>query len=371
MLINYIKNNQNATCYFLIFALALLRALTSRILPCLPDFDCNAYIQMANTIAYDPTILPHHAMRVLPSIMAHGLHMMGLSLESAFRVLSDGTYVLFGGLTFWVLRQFKVNTLIAFSITLLCLAPHHAMRIPLQNVYQLCDIMTYPIALMLIYFSINLNSRWVFLLAIIGLLTKQTVFGLGGLSLLYCFSQTRKIEDVFYMVILGVSYLALSQHYHAFDIVTHHLLPNSEFFSVSHLWWVLQDSKLIELFIPILPFVVIYFKQIVQFLIRYWHVAGYMAVIIGQPFVAYHLTGNNFARLALQGGWILYFIIGLSISKRLQDNQKFQILFALYTLAIYFTWGVSQRLVYMMAFTLFCLIYLTVTTMLNKKARMA
>ncbi len=357
MKITWDKTNQDLSCTFLILLLTLLRVITMRMVPCLPDHDCNAYIYMASTIAYDPAILPHHAMRVLPSLMAQGVHFLGFSLEMAFRILADSTYMIFGVLTFWVLRQFKVNAFIALSITLLCLAPHHAMRIPLQNVYQLCDIMTYPISLMLLYFSIKQQSKWVFAISMIALLTKQTVFGFGGLSLLYCFYKTRRIENIIYAGLLGVAYLALQQYYHAFAIVSHHLIPAADFFAPSHLGWVIQDSKLIDLFIPILPLLVIYFKQIVQWLLRYWHVAGYMAVVIGQPFIAYHLTGNNFSRLALQGAWIIYLIAGLCISQRLQENPKFQVLLLGYALAIYFTWGMSQRMAYMIAFSVIWLGY--------------
>ncbi|MBS0286852.1 MAG: hypothetical protein JSR17_06115 [Proteobacteria bacterium] len=353
----WLKENKHYLFYGFIVVLTLSRVLGSRILACLPDFDCNAYIQMANTITYDSTILPHHAMRLLPALMAHGLMLLGLSTELAFRILSDSTYVLFGCLTFWVLKQFRVNSLLALATTLLCLAPHHAMRIPLQNVYQLCDMMTYPISLMLVYFSLKEKGKWVFALSIVALLTKQTVFGLGGLSLLYCFYKTRRIENLIYAVILGLSYLGLSQYYHAFSIVGHHLIPNSDFFTLSNIGWIIQDSKIIELFIPIIPFMIIYFKEIAQFLVRYWHIAGYMAVVMGQPFIAYHLTGNNFARLALQGAWIVYLIIGLSLGARWQQDKKFQALFLIYSLAVFFTWSVHSRLIYMLSFIALWLIY--------------
>ncbi len=342
--------------YGFLFLLALIRVLTSKVIPCPPDFDCNAYIHMANNLAYDPNILPHHAMRVLPSFLAHLLESMGLSLAFAFRLLTDSTYVLFGGLTYWVLRQHSVKPLLALSFSLLCLAPHHAMRIPLQQVYQLCDIMTYPLALLLIHFSMQQKGRWVFALSLIGLLTKQTLFGFGGLSLMYCFWKTRKNENLIFIALLGLSYLALQTYFHAFSIVSHHLIPANDFFTLSHLIEITKSSKIIDLFIPLIPLLIIYFRQTVVFLVRYWHVAFYIGVVVGQPFIAYHLTGNNFQRLALQGIWIIYLIVGLSTAQK-PWKKSLTYPLAIYSLAIYFTWGIQQRTILMIIFTMVCLFY--------------
>jgi hypothetical protein len=347
---------QDILFYGLIFAFTLLRVLTSKIYPCRTDFDCNSYIQMANTLVYDPHILPHHAMRILPSYLVHLLHDMGFAIPLAFRCLSDSCYVLFGLLTFWMLRQHQVKSIIAFAFSLLCLAPHHAMRQPLQDVYQLCDIMTYPLALLLIHFTLLKNGRWVFAISVLGLLTKQTLFGFGGLSLAYCFLHTRRNENIIYMGLLALGYLGLQTYYHAFSIVTSHLIPTDDFFTVSHLVEIFNQSKLIDLFVPLLPLLLIYSSQVFVFLYRHWHVAIYMAVVVGQPFIAFHLTGNNFQRLALQGVWILYLIVGLSTVQK-PWNKTLEYPLAIYTLAVYFTWGMSQRMILMGIFTLICLFY--------------
>ncbi len=347
---------QDLFFYTLIISFTLLRALTSKVLPCRTDFDCNSYIHMAQTLAYDPAILPHHAMRVLPSSLAHLLMELGFSTAMAFRILSDFMYVLFGGLSYWVLRQHHVKPLIAFSFSLLCLAPHHAMRIPLQDVYQLCDIMTYPIALLIVHFTLNKQGTKVFALSLIGLLTKQTLFGLGGLALIYCLWTTRKLENLIYMVILGAGYLLLQQYYHAFSIVSHHLMPNNDFFSFDHILGIISQSKVFDLIIVLVPILIFYVKEISQFLLRHWYVAFYMAVVVGQPFIAFHLTGNNFQRLALQGLWLLYLIAGLSTVKK-PWKSGLEIPLALYAVALYFTWSMSSRMIIMGAFALICLFY--------------
>jgi hypothetical protein len=134
---------------------------------------------------------------------------------------------------------------------------------------------------------------------------------------------------------------------------------------------VIKDSKLIQLFIPLFPFLLIYFKRIISFLFRYWHVACYIAAVMGQPFLAYHLTGNNFARLALQGAWIIYLIIGLSTTTSSKEWPiGLQYWLVVYSLAIYFTWGISQRIMYMVIFTLLSLFYYIYIVTLSRREKL-
>lgn len=353
------KEINESVFYVLILGLALSRVLTSKILSCPADFDCNSYIQMANSIAYDEHILPHHAMRILPALLAKGLMMLGMSLHTAFRLLSDGTYVLFGGLIFWVLRQYELKAWVAFAFTLLCLAPYHAMRIPLQNVYQACDIMTYPLSLLLFHFSLQKKIRWVFAIALISIFVRQNLLVLGEFSLLYCFWQTRRKEALGYILALTSAYLVLQWYYHAFSIVTHHMIPDASFFSLSHILWIIEDSKILAILIPIAPFIIIYFKQGLLFFCRNWHVAMYVGASAGQPFLAYHLTGNNYARLALQGLWLIFLAAGF-LSKGSKWSNSLVILFVTYALAIYFSWGIPQRLLYMGLFSVGALFILLI-----------
>ena len=63
------KKHADFVHYGLIAFVTLTRVLISRVRPCLPDFDCNSYITMVDSIAYNPEILPHHAMRIFPSLL--------------------------------------------------------------------------------------------------------------------------------------------------------------------------------------------------------------------------------------------------------------------------------------------------------------
>lgn len=345
----YFKKSGDKSFYAILLFLTLARVLSTTTRPCLPDFDCNAYIQMASNFRYDPQILGHHAMRVLPSFIAGGLHEFGLSLALSFQLLSGSLYILFGVLTFWVLRRCKIQPWIAFSFTLLCLATHHAMRIPLQNVYQACDMMTYPLSLLIIYCSFHRQVHALLLLTLISIVTKQNVFILGFLSLFYCLIQGRKVTSALYIIVVLSLYTMWQNYYHAGALLASHFDRLKDFLSVSHLIWVVNDSALWELFLPIFPLLIIYFKELVVFMLRYWHISLYLAIAIGQPLMAYHLTGNNFPRLALQGVWIIYLSLGI-ISLKKQWPNKSVILLVIYSLSIYFIWSVQQRVGLMLVF---------------------
>jgi len=339
-----IKQKTDYFFYISIFMLVLCRVLTAKIKPCLPEFDCNAYLQMAQSLRYDPALLGHHAMRILPAFLAGVLHLLGFSLETAFRILSDATYLLFGWLVFWVLRREGIKPTFAFSVSLLCLASHHAMRIPLQLVYQTCDMMTYPLSLLMIYFSLKKEAKAVFIFALLGIMTKQTLFVLGLLSLFYC-------RSVMYSLMLIGAYGGLQGYYHASGHVFQHIHPHASFYSFSHIKWIIQDSKIVDLLVPLLPFLCVFLRSLRDFLWRYWHISLYIGVVVAQPLIAYHLTGNNFQRLALQGTWILFLIVGL-LSKKISFSWWVRSAFVVYALCVYFTWGMTQRWIFAIAMSL-------------------
>lgn len=341
----------NNLYYGIILFITSLRVMLNTPKACPVDFDCNSYIAMAHSLAYDPQIAGHHAMRVLPSFLAGCLEQLGMSLELAFRVLSGGCYVAFGMLTLWFFRQFAVKPLVALAFTLLCLAVHHAMRIPLQLVYQTCDMMVYPLSILMIYCSLKQHTKGLLLLSLLGILVRQNLFILGVLSLLYCFWQTKQSRVLVYAVILTIAYGTLQWYYHATSTFTALLSPPDDFFSFSHLYFVLRDSKILELLVPLLPFMVIYVKSLVIAMWRYWHITLYMAVTIGQPLLAYHMTGQNLPRLALQGGIGLYVLAGM-VSVKYAWSRAQTTLFLCYAIFMFITWGLPYRLLGMALFAI-------------------
>lgn len=353
-LLNNYQRYSHCYHYALIVVLTVSRVLFSKILACPQHFDCNAYLQMVDSVQYSGNIAGHHAMRILPPMLVQGLTQLGLSKAMAFYVLSGTMYILFGMLVYYFLCAQKTKASIALSITLLCLSAHEAMRIPLQLVYQSCDMMVYPIALLVFMFSLQKKSTHVFLLSLMGILVRQNLFVLGVFSLLFCLKKNNAKYTLMYLVTLIAAYAVLQNYYQANGTFVDLLSPPEGYFTIQHLSWVLLDSKLLELIVPIAPLLLLHFKPLIQWSLKYWHISIYMAITVGQPFLAYHMTGNNFPRLALQGAWLLYLALACVWLKNLQSRWLMNVFFV-YALGVYFTWGMEQRLIMMVLLTL-CLL---------------
>ncbi len=326
--------------YFTLFILAGLRVWTSKVKACPSQFDCESYLAMLQNIQFDPAIAGHHAMRVLPVLLVRAVHAFGISPTTSFQIVSGLSYCLLGLLVYWVLRREKQSTWVAFSFALICLAPHHAMRIPLQLVYQTCDMMTYLFTLGIVYASIKKRVEWVFILSLFGIVTRQNLFILGELSLLYCFFSNKQIKTIACAVFLMIAYFLLQTYYHATGVFVALLSPPAGYFTVSHLYQVLIESKIIDLFVPLIPFLFFSYQSLFHFFKKYWHLALYVMIVVGQPLLAFHMTGNNTQRLALQGVWVIY--LACAFTAR-YSNKWITAGLVGYSLGIYFIWSMKIR----------------------------
>jgi hypothetical protein len=115
------------------------------------------------------------------------------------------------------------------------------------------------------------NIIAIFALTIIGVIIRQNLFILGLLSLIYGFFQTKKFDTILYCVILSGLYFFMQSYFHATSVFSALLHPPADFFTFSHIRWIIQDSKILELFIPVIPFLILDFKGIITFFIRYLH----------------------------------------------------------------------------------------------------
>lgn len=296
---------------------------------CPVNWDCNAYIKMVDSILYDTGILPHHAMRILPSLIVSFLvKILPLNIENGFKLLSGLSYLTFS-LSFYVILNKIINShhplskIYTLSITFSCMACHHAMIQALVNVYQVTDALTYPIVLFMFYFTYYKKQfHWVFILTLIGLVTRQNLFFMGELCLLFGFFHHKKIINLIYILFSALSYSVLTQYYHAHGMLISTITPIPNFFTLEHIFFVIQDSGVLNLVISILPLALFIIKDLVLFYIKNWYLLIYSAITIGQPFLAYHLTGVNFERIAMQGIWPLYLVIGILFYEKYLENKN-------------------------------------------------
>lgn len=299
---------------------------------CPTYWDCNAYIKMVSSVAYTPDVLPHYSMRILPAVIVKiFVYIFGLSIEKSFNLLSGLSYLIFSLGFYFILNKivkFKTEPKAKFkafilSITLLTIASHHAMIQALVNVYQSTDALTYPFVLFMFYFTYYKKQfHWVFVLTIFGLITRQNLFFMGELCLIYGLISHKKIINLFYIGIAALVYQLLVQYYHAGGMLLATITPVKDFFNLSHILFVIQDSGLLNLIIPVLPITLFVIKDVINFYFKNWYLLLYTGITVGQPFLAYHLTGNNFERIAMQGIWPLYLISGFLFYKKFLQNPK-------------------------------------------------
>lgn len=337
---------RDSVFYVLILLIACGRVITAKVKACPRHFDCESYLAMANSIQFDPDIPGHHAMRILPSLLARGVHALGGDLTTAFQIVTGASFAILGMLVYWMLRREKKSPWVAFAFALICLAPHHAMNISLKLVYQACDMMTYPLTLLILYASFKRHINGVFFWGIFGILIRQNLFILSELSLLFCYTQKRRWKTIVWGLLLAVEYFSLQIYYEASGVFGQLLNPPEGYFTYTHIKHVILDSRVLELFVPLIPFIFFSFRALIKFFKENWHAFLYMCIVVGQPLLGYHLTGNNTQRLALQGVWVLF--LACALTWPTARTKAATIALVLYALGIYFIWSVPQRLLPLM-----------------------
>ncbi len=324
----YKKYTKNHTCnIFIIISVCMGYIFLAPSQGCPVDWDCNAYIKMVDSIAYTPDILPHYTMRILPVLIVKVLvTILGLSIEQSFNLLSGLSYLVFSLSFYYILNKIigsqSKSKLFTLSITLMTMASHHAMIQALVNVYQSTDALTYPFVLFMYYFTYYKKQyHWVFILTIFGLITRQNLFFMGELCLIYGLITHKKIINLVYIGLAAFVYILLTKYYHAGGMLLATITPADNFFTIEHIVFVIQESGILNLIIPILPITIFVFKASVKFYFKHWYLLIYTAITVGQPFLSYHLTGANFERIAMQGLWPLYLISGILFYKHYLNHK--------------------------------------------------
>lgn len=294
-----------AGCGVLILTLALVRFHLAPDLGCPVQYDCNSYIQMAATLKFDPLIPPHHAMRVLPPFLVHGLHaLLDIPLYWGFKILTYLSYIAWGGGCFLILRKLPQLTprthpsthpsidplsvwdregIFFLSMTVLLMAMHAAMLVPLEIVYQTTDMMSYPIVLAVLYGLISRHDdpnpnpessgeryvywKWIFIPCLVGILVRQNIFvlsllvgiklvfdGIGVVSLADILNRVKSqpfrqntgpasirfkdrrllVDSSIFLAFALIEYACLTGYYRAQGALLRHIIPTAVFFANPH-----------------------------------------------------------------------------------------------------------------------------------------
>lgn len=191
------------------------------------------------------------------------------------------------------------------------------MSFPLRDVYQATDALAYPVSLGIITLAMANRWRWVFLLSLVGIATKQNLFVLSTLALAYLWIRNRDRSarvEIATLAVLSVSfYVGLSQYYGASGTVARHFLPRAGAGLLDRTIGFAVREGLLALFLPLIPLLLWYGRDAVRFLVRYWFVGVYVVIAVAQPILSY-TTGGNLQRVALHGVWPVYLAVALTAS---------------------------------------------------------
>lgn len=288
---------------------------------CLKNFDCESYIAMVKHPTYDPSIPGHHAMRVLPSLLVRFLSGFGIAIDQSFKLLANTTFLILAGTLFYFLRRVNKqnNALPAIvGLTMLLLVPHHIMLYPLINSYQLNDILVYPLMLAILYFRLENKVLPIIAILIAGLFIRQNLFVLGFFTLLHfsIFQKQHRAYSIAAFFILVAGYYGLIHYYHAHAVMKMIMFPDKTHFLLT-LYNNILASKVWTLVLPVIPFMIILWRELFRFYVKHLDLLLYSLAIVGQSILAYQAVGSNFERVALQGAWLGYLIIALLLAKKL------------------------------------------------------
>jgi hypothetical protein len=359
------ESNKKNQAYWSVFVWGLLisfvalEVLRAKWKVCLPEGDCESYIAMVSHWGYSADILPHHAMRILPSILVSLLTGLGISTHFGFWLLSTASFVLFAFGFYKLLANEQKASLLPLGLTFLVLSAHWAMTYSLSNFYQATDALTYPLGLLMFWQLSQHKSTQLFLTGLLGCLVRQNLFVMGFLGLLQIFTRTRRASDLLKCLGLGVGYMLVTRYYQASGALAAHLIPPASYLSPSVLWSVWQASDLTWLLMPCLPLLLINLKGVVAFFKRYPAVLFYGLIVTAQPFIAFEMTGQaNFVRIAMQGVWPLYLAASYAVMSTVLSRSQ-QLFVFMYSALIASTYSHSFRAtLVLLACGIICVSYL-------------
>ena len=309
--------------WLLVIAYVTFEILHTKWRHCIINADCESYIAMVSHWGFTPDILPHHAMRILPSVLVWVLTQLGMDMHQGFWFLSCTSFILFGlGLYKWIYEEFP-NSNFIWVFVLFILSGHWMLSYGLSHFYQATDAMAYPMGLYMLWHLKRKNSNPILISGLLGCAVRQSLFVLAFFALLQLAYEKRSRQVLLKAVFLFLGYSGLTHYYGASGALIMHLIPDEAFWSPSHWLHVWEASEATWLLMPVIPMFMLYPLSFERFYARYPALLAYGAFIFIQPFFAFDMTGQaNFIRIAMQGIWPLYLCSVLVVA----ENAKTRIM---------------------------------------------
>lgn len=340
-----IKKNLDHVLLMVLFGVIVAAMLLLRFFDkgCLPGHDCQTYITMAHSIA-PAGLVPHHAVRLLPPLLAHGLHNVGLSIPHSFLLIVASSLLATFYLVYRLFLTVAREPVFAFFASLTLLVWHWSMLIPLKTPYQACDAMVYLFVIATVYCMKDQKLWLLFLVGILGILTRQSCFVLAFFATLQLFVMTRRLLILLQLSLLVFTYAFLTHLYQSEQSLVTLLTPSAQYLSPAFWAHVIQDSHVIFILLPFVPWLIVGWKNLWHSVQKNWYLLCYGAVVGLQPLLAYEVVGyHNFVRLSLQGLWGIALVLLLhTMTQPITERQKTALI--VYAGLLTFIWGDLWRL---------------------------
>lgn len=291
-----------------------------------PPGDLESYIKLAENPAsfFDKTIPGVHAQRIFGTTLVWMINFLfGFSIDTGFRIVSGMSYLAFIILFYSILRFLKVSTIVAFSTTAFSAIASWPMTYSLSNIYQVCDALSYPLILLIIFFAIRGKDNVLFLVSIIAVLTRQNLLILVLLAHLFLYLKNiRDIRNIVYILFLLVLFMVTAIYAgdgQALKLASR-ISVGSEF-QFKYMIIAASDLRIWTLFSP---FLLVYFNsRIIDLIKDYWWVWIYSLYAIVQAFGLYSTTvyWDNISRWMMQGIMPLFLFAGLLLNEIFKDKK--------------------------------------------------
>lgn len=294
-------------------------SLDSTVLPPTLRMDGMQYIAIAEDPRWFFCVGGMYAQRVLPPMIVWAeSRLFGLSTVLGFRLICAVSYCSFLCLFYRTLRNARTPLPIATGTTLFCAICYWPMTYSLGNVYQACDAMAYPMALIMV--TLAMRRRLLLLCAVsaLAIMVRQQLFLLAIFALadLYLETRSRKVLAgmVFLLVVLG-----LLLQYAGVGRGVRGLVGVCRAIDWGAVPRAVIETRMPVILTPFLLLPVLFPKRVGGYVKKYWWAALYATATMAQPVLMFPVSGaSNAQRLAMIGAWLAFLLAGLLLRDALR-----------------------------------------------------
>lgn len=311
----------------LLLLLACLRIASSTQVEFLPFHDMGSYRKMALDPAAYFAVAPHHAQRVLPSLIVWLMQAVsGLPVDDGFRLLSGLGYTTAHLLLYMLLRHFSLSPILALPTVLMASLAQWPVGFSLRDIWQACDAWTYALSAAIFLLASRNHLRGLIFLTVASVLVRQNLAVLGIAAFAHLAISYRSIKPL-----LGLAVVILAFALNTFlagggaqQVLADHLVGG--LVHIDNLPALAIDMSLPWLLLPFAPLLLV--PRSLVHLARHWWVLIFSAATVVQALLVAKVGGiENTQRLLMPAIWILIPLAALT-ARDVFSSVRLQIAYA-------------------------------------------